>query len=356
MNTRTSYKMHACLLSLAIATVSVAQAAPSACLDLTQFKVPGFAMEIIKAERVPAGKLPQVLNTPSSNLALPAYCRADGVIDKRIGRDGKPYAIRFAIALPENWNGRFMFQGGGGLNGTVQPPLGARTSNNTPALASGFAIVSTDSGHQSTAAFDASFFQDQQATLNFLYQAIGKVSAVAKAIVAQHYGSAPKYSYYVGCSTGGREAMIISQRYPDYFDGIVAGAPAMRTNYSNLGDRWVATALNSIAPKDENGRPIGAQAFTDGERKLIVNSFLKACDAKDGIEDGMAFDLLACDFDPRALTCRGAKSEACLTQRQADALSKGFAGPTDSKGNQVYPGFFYDTGIAASGPGTIPDC
>lgn len=350
----TSYKAPVCVLALAIAMTSVAHgAAPAACSDLTQFKVPGFAMEITKAERVPAGKMQTPPNAPPSDVMLPAYCRADGVIDKRTGSDGKPYAIGFAIVLPENWNGRFMFQGGGGLNGTVRPPLDVRNTD-TPALARGFAVVSTDSGHQSAAVFDDSFFKEQQATLNFLYQAIGKVSVVAKAIIAHHYGSAAKRSYYVGCSTGGREAMIMSQRYPDYFDGIVAGAPAMRTNYSNLGDRWVATALNSIAPKDENGRPIGARAFSEGERKLIVSSFLKACDAKDGVEDGMVFNARSCDFDPRSLACKGAKTDACLTAQQADALVKGFAGPKDSKGNQVYSGFFYDTGISASARGVIP--
>jgi pimeloyl-ACP methyl ester carboxylesterase len=354
MNRHALATASACFLALAAVLTSAAHAAaPAACAELTQFKVPGFAMEITQAATVPAGKAPAPPNAPPSDAMLPAYCRADGVIDKRTGSDGKPYAIGFAIALPENWNGRFMFQGGGGLNGAVRPPVGTRNTD-TPALAEGFAVVSTDSGHQSAAVFDDSFFKEQQATLNFLYQAIGKVTVVAKAIIAHHYGNAAKHSYYVGCSTGGREAMVMSQRYPDYFDGIVAGAPAMRTSYSNLGDRWVATALNSIAPKDENGRPIGARALTEGERNLVVSSFVKACDAKDGVEDGMVFNPLACDFDPRALTCKGAKTDACLTTQQANALVKGFSGPKDSKGNQVYPGFFYDTGIAAAGRGAIP--
>jgi hypothetical protein len=349
-----SFRKTASLLGLtAFLAPAMNVSAAGACSDLTEFKVPGIVMEITRAVRVPPGKAPAIPNQTSSDALLPAYCRADGVIDKRIGRDGKPYAIGFAIALPENWNGRFLFQGGGGLNGTVRPPVGMRNTE-TPALAEGFAVVSTDTGHQSEAAFDNSFFRDQQAALNFLYQAIGKVAVVAKEIVAHHYGTAAKRSYYVGCSTGGREGMIMSQRYPDYFDGIVSGAPAMRTNYSNLADRWVATALNAIAPKDENGRPIGERAFTPGERKLVIDSFLKQCDAKDGVADGMVFNPLACDFDPRALVCKGAKNDTCLTPQQADALVKGFAGPKDSKGTQVYPGFFFDTGIAASGRGVIP--
>ena len=118
--------------------------------------------------------------------------------------------------MPDDWNGRFYFQGGGGLNGAVNPPIGAQYAGDKPALAQGFAVVSTDSGHKA-GGFDATFMEDQEAALNFLYQAMGKVTVVAKAIVAQHYGKAADHSYFVGCSTGGREAMIVSQRYPDLF-------------------------------------------------------------------------------------------------------------------------------------------
>ena len=171
------------------------------------------------------------------------------MIDERTGRDGKPYGIGFAVALPANWNGRFLFQGGGGLNGSVQPPLGGAYAGERSALARGFAVASTDSGHQSTG-FDGSFFRDQQAALNFLYQAVAEVTVVAKAIVARHYGKPQQHAYFVGCSTGGREAMMMSQRFPDYFDGIVAAAPAARTSFSNLGLRYATAALNAIAPRD----------------------------------------------------------------------------------------------------------
>ena len=149
-------------------------------------------------------------------------CRVDGVIDARTGRDGKPYGIGFSIALPADWNGRFLFQGGGGLNGSVQPPLGAQYAGDRPALVRGFAVASTDSGHQG-AVFDGSFLRDQQATVDFLYQGVATVTVIAKQLVAQRYGKAPDHSYFVGCSTGGREAMMMSQRFPTYFDGIRRG-------------------------------------------------------------------------------------------------------------------------------------
>ena len=142
--------------------------------------------------------------------SVPAFCHVEGVIDQRTGVDGKPYAIGFALALPDEWNGRFLFQGGGGLNGNVALPLGSQATGDMPALARGFAVVTTDSGHKGSV-FDGSFFRDQEASLNFYYVAIGKVAAAAKQMIASYYGRAAAHSYFDGCSTGGREAMIMSQ-------------------------------------------------------------------------------------------------------------------------------------------------
>jgi pimeloyl-ACP methyl ester carboxylesterase len=278
---------------------------------------------------------------------MPSYCRAQGVIDRRTGADGKNYAIGFAIALPDRWNGRFLFQGGGGLNGTIRPPLGAQATGDVPALARGFAIVSTDSGHQG-AVFDASFMADQEAALNFAQASVAKVTAAAKQIIGRYYGQPPARSYFVGCSTGGREGMLASQRYPAEFDGIVAGAPAMRTGRSNLGLAWANYNFAQIAPKDENGRPDPARAFSLSDRKLVTDAILAACDATDRLKDGMIFDMRQCHFDPAALTCSSAKTDACLTPGQVSALTKAFAGPTNSRGAPSYSPFPWDSGIAAA--------
>jgi len=169
---------------------------------------------------------------------------------------------------------------------------------------------------------------------------------VAKQIVAARYGTTAHHSYWLGCSTGGREGMMMSQRFPDYFDGIVAGAPAMRTNYSNLALRWVATNLNAIAPKDAQGRPETNKALSEGDRKLVINGILASCDAADGSRDGLVFATQSCRFDPRVLACKGAKGNDCLSAAQADAVARAMEGPKSSTGQQVYPGFLYDTGIA----------
>jgi hypothetical protein len=317
---------------------------------MAKLRIAGAQLEITRAEWVPAGPMPAGRGG-GSGVALPAHCRVEGKLDKRQGASGKTYGIGFAVALPENWTGQFLQQGGGGLNGSVAAPVGAQAAGDRPALARGFAVVTTDTGHTGAGGFDASFMQDQQALLDFEYVAIGRVAVLAKQIIEAFYQKPPEHSYYVGCSTGGREAMIVTERYPLYFDGVVAGAPAMRTGLSNLADRTVAVSLNKIAPKRPDGKPVPGGALSDADRKAIIDKIVEVCDARDGIKDGMIFDVLGCNFDPASLVCKGPKLEGCLTAEQADAIKKGFAGPKDSQGNQVYPGFFFDTGITAMGGG-----
>jgi feruloyl esterase len=314
-----------------------AQAAADRCAALLKQRFDATSVVVQKAEQVAAGP-------------VPAHCRVEGVIEPRTGRNGKPYAIGFAVALPAEWNGRFLFQGGGGLNGTLNPPLGAAAAGDRPALARGFAVASTDSGHRG-AVFDGSFLEDQEATLNFLYDGVAKTTLVARQLVAAYYRKPAEHAYFVGCSTGGREAMMMAQRFPHHFDGIVAGAPAMRTNYSNLSTRWVTTALNAVAPKDPHGNASTGEALSAADRKVVVDGLLEACDARDGRADGMIFDVQGCGFDPAALVCRNGSRDHCLTQPQADAIRKAFAGPRTRAGAAPYPGFPYDTGIAAQGRG-----
>jgi feruloyl esterase len=318
------------------------------CTGLTQFRVPGLAVEITKAERVPAGPPPaDVVRYTGFTGEVPARCRVDGMINRRKGVDGREYGIGFALALPDNWNHDFLMQGGGGLNGSIGNPLGAQNAGSSPGLLRGFAVASTDTGHKGAGAFDPSFMKDQQASLDFAYDANHRVAGVARQIIGEYYGKPAHYSYFVGCSTGGREGMILSQRYPACFDGIVSGAPAMRTGLSNLADRWAAVSYNQIAPKDANGHPVPGGALSESDRKLVIDALLKACDARDGLRDGMIFDVTGCDFDPTSLTCPGEKTDGCLDARQAAAVKRAFSGPKDSRGIQVYPGFFLDTGINA---------
>lgn len=321
----------------------------NSCAALRTFKTPG--VEITRAAALAAGNsAPVPFIAPPQFVVLPGYCRVEGVINRRTGVDGVEYGIQFALAMPDQWNGNFLMQGGAGGNGIVYPPLGLTAAGGAPALTRGYAVVSTDSGHKSrNGATDFSFVKDQQAYLDFAYQANIEVATLAKQIIAEYYGKSAAHSYFAGCSTGGREGMILSQRYPTAFDGIIVGDPAMRTGLSNFAiGKWIPAAFNQIAPKDAEGKPIISEAITDGDRKLIIDALMKQCDAKDGVVDGMILDPLGCDFDPESLACKPGQSESCLAPEKAAAIKKAFSGPKTSQGVQAYPGFLYDAGIAAT--------
>ena len=326
---------------------------PEDCATLRNLQLPDVAISEITAEWIPAGPAP---GSGAAAASLPANCRVQAVLDRRTGAGGQTYGTGFAIALPASWNGRFLFQGGGGFNGTLRPPLGASAAGDMPALARGFAVASTDAGHRSPNGntLDTTFFADQQATLDFAYRAIERVTAVAKAIIVRHYTQPIARSYYTGCSTGGREAMTAAQRYAIEFDGVIAGAPAMRTNYAALGTDWVNVQLNQVAPRDASGQPVTRDALSTTQKQSVIEGIRNACDANDGLRDGLVFNLRSCTFDPKTLVCGSSNGGAgCLTAGQAIALERAFAGPRTNDGRQLYSPFPFDTGIADT-PQGIP--
>jgi len=145
--------------------------------------------------------------------------------------------------------------------------------------------------------------------------------------------------------------MILSQRYPTVFNGIVSGDPAMRTGLSNLAiSKWIPVAYNQAAPRDASGKPLIDKLLTSGDRKLFMDALMNQCDAKDGVADGMISDPLGCNFDPAVLACKSGQSDGCIAPEKIAAVKKAFAGPKNSYGTQVYPGFLYDAGIAETGP------
>ena len=188
--------------------------------------------------------------------------------------------------------------------------------------------------------------QTNRPVIDFAQVAVGRVAELAKQIIAHYYGEPAQHSYFAGCSTGGREAMLMTQRYPAEFDGVISGDPAMRTGFSQIGNNWSAVAFNEIAPKDDSGRPQPNKVFSESDIKLIVKGVLDACDANDGLKDGMVFNTRACKFDPDVLACKAGKNDSCLTPQQTAAIKKAFAGPHNSRGELVYPMNAYDAGIA----------
>ena len=299
-----------------------------------------------------AASLPRPAAGPGAPLqpALPAHCRLEGTIDPHKGGDGKDYAIGFALALPDEWNGRFLLQGGGGLNGNVGAPIGPVAAGDRPALARGFAVISHDSGHKG-AVFDASFMTDQRAALDFAESSVRTVAVAGKALTERFYGQPIAHSYMTGCSTGGREGMLAVQRYPELFDGVVVGAPAMRTGHSNLASEWATVQFNQTAPRDAEGVPMVERIFSPADRQTILDGMLGQCDALDGRADGMIMNVAQCRFRPAELQCTGEKADGCLSGAQVGALERAFAGPKDAAGYPVYVPVPFDTGIVFTGPG-----
>jgi feruloyl esterase len=246
------------------------------------------------------------------------------------------------MRLPTTWNGRFLYQGGGGNDGVVRPAIGPQA---TPvfALNKGFAVVTTDAGHQGP---DASFGFDPLARVDNAYAAHDRVATVAKELVRRFYERPAERSYFIGCSGGGRQGMMFTQRFPSYFDGVIAMAPAMRVSKgATIAAAWDSQALMSVAPNGADGKPVLSQAFSNDDLQLVSKGVLNACDAQDGVADGMVSNPAACKFDPAVLQCTGAKDASCLSAPQVGALKKVFEGARNSSGEKLYFSWPWDAGI-----------
>jgi feruloyl esterase len=308
---------------------------------------PGFVIE--KAEIVPAGPAPAPDGSgvvDGNGEPLPEHCLIQGMLNPRIGQGGRKFGLGFDLRMPTKWNRRFAFHGGGGMDGRLAPALGDIFGSVRPsALARGFAVVSTDGGHRGDW-LDGSFGLDQQARIDYAYNALDKVTIKAKELIEKYYGAAPSYSYMLGCSNGGRQGLMASQRFPLYFDGIVAGDPSIKFSRIAVDQMWNIHVAARIAPKDDKGRPIISRAFSDGDLRLVADSVLKHCDALDGLADGIINDWQGCEYDPGVLTCKSKKTDQCLSVAQVEALRDIYSGPRTSKGEPLYSPYNFDTGIA----------
>jgi hypothetical protein len=319
-----------------------------ACESLSALSAQTYRVETsqwVAASSQPAGR-----GGPASE--VPAHCLFRVTLDPRpSGMEGLSYGTGVELRLPLAWNGRLLFQGGGGLDGTLSPAYGS-VSGFPSALARGFAVISTDGGHRSrgsSSIVDARFAVDQQAKLDFAYQAVQRTIREAKLLVNRYYGRKPDYSYFMGCSTGGREAMLAAQRLPLEFDGVVAGNASFNLTRVAMNQIWSLQTVTRIAPKDATGKPQLSEAFTDAQLKAVSDAVLKQCDGLDGLEDGMINDYKACHFDPASMRCgreAGAGAQPCFSKQQVDGLKDIFGGARNPRGESLYGATPYDTGIA----------
>jgi hypothetical protein len=298
--------------------------------------------EWVAASRVPAGPA-------GATMEVPAHCLFRVVLDPRAsGMEEMSYGTGIELRLPLAWNGRMLFQGGGGLDGVLSPAFGT-VSGFPSALARGFAVVSTDGGHRGRSSVDGRFAVDQQAKLDFAYQSVQRTTREAKSLINRYYGRKPDYAYFMGCSTGGREAMLAAQRLPLEFDGVVSGNASFNLTRVAANQIWSLQTVTRVAPKDTTGKPQLYEAFTDTQLKAVSTAVLKQCDGLDGLEDGMINDYKACLFDPASLRCGaagGAGAQECLSAQQIDALKDILGGARNSRGESLYGATPFDTGIA----------
>jgi feruloyl esterase len=326
------------LPQLAAATGS----AMSSCADLAaKLSYPDTTISAVNA--IAAGSL-TVAGKP-----LPAHCQVLGEMLRRTSPvDGKSYAIGFELRLPLNWNGRFFYQANGGVDGSVLTAVGP-VGGGGPldnALNQGFAVISSDAGHGAPTPF---FGIDPQARLDYGYQAVGKLTPMAKALIKSAYGKAPDRSYIGGCSNGGRHTMVAAARYADQYDGFLVGDPGFRLPLAAIANIAGAKTYASLATTPGD---LGT-GFTQAERALVSNAVLGKCDALDGVADGLVQDTKACqaafDLNRDVPTCSGARDGTCLTSAQKSGIAALFAGAKTETGTTIYTSFPYDAGLATGG-------
>jgi feruloyl esterase len=308
---------------LLILLSSVAALADDACDHLSAAKIPNTTITI--SEQVAPG----TFNGPPAPFsgvdisalykALPQFCR--------VVAEAKPTAdsdIKMEIWLPASgWNGKLIGLGNGGFAGLIDD-LGLATS-----LKAGYAAAATDAGHTGSPIDAAWAVGHPEKVIDFGHRGIHEMTRVAKAVVQDYYGKTQQHAYFDGCSDGGREALMEAQRYPEDYDGILAGAPA---NY------W--TLLLTTAAYDTQALTLDPASFIPPAKIATIASAVNAaCDELDGVRDGILNDPRQCHFDPSTIQCKAEDSDKCLTVAQVTALKKLYAGTPDSKGRILYPGY-----------------
>jgi len=246
---------------------------------------------------------------------VPAYCRVEGYVSPNVGIE---------VRLPATqWNGKFIEVGCGGTCGAV-----FASACDEP-LRKAYACIASDmghKGHKSTLADQIWAYNNLQAKIDFGFRATHVAALAGKAITERYYGKRPARSYFVGCSTGGRQGLVEAQRFPWDFNGIIAGAPAMYWPAINMGFLWQALTLKGND---------GAALLGSADIKLVHQAAIAQCDRDDGLVDGVIGHPRACRFDPASLACSAGTSTGCLSRPQVQALQKLYAGLTTPTGDRI---------------------
>ena len=308
-------------------TLTIASAfAATPCANLTSLAIPDVA--ITSAETTPPGKL-DVGN--STLVEVPAFCRVHAT-----ARPTSDSEIHLEIWLPaeSSWNGKFLGTGNGGYSSALSYPAMAK------ALRDGYATAGNDTGHTGG---DLTFgLGHPEKVADFAYRAVHIMTTTAKTVMHEHYARPASEMYFSSCSSGGHQALSEVQRYPNDYDGVIAGAPANNRLNQTFGFLW-----SWLAQHDSTGAPL----LTHDDLRMITQAAIKACDATDGLRDGLIGDPTRCHFDPAVLACPQPNG-GCLTPTQIDSVRKVYAGPKNPRtGEQIFAG--WSIGSESFGPAGI---
>jgi feruloyl esterase len=308
----------AALLATSMSTPTLTAAAP--CESLSSLKLANTSITV--AKNVPAG----AFTPPGGGRAgagqgfsrVPAFCRVAATLTPSPDSD-----IKIEVWLPASgWNNKYQAVGNGGWAGTIGYAAMAR------AVEHGYATSSTDTGHSGASASFA--LGHPEKLIDYAYRSEHEMTVAAKAIVDAFYGSGPKLSYFNGCSTGGRQALVEAQRFPNDFDGIIAGAAANPKTHLDAWRIWMAQAM--LKDKDS--------FIPESKHSMIHDAVVARCDAIDGLKDGLIDDPTRCRFDPKELQCQGSDTPTCLTAPQVEA-ARVVMRPVKNRqtGALIFPGF-----------------
>ncbi len=363
----TSAKRLIWLFPVALCSLSHASASNPASGDFSQRCAALTGSQKLEFGTIKSAELGASTSPESPNVSLPAHCEIFAQFPERQGQNGQTYAIRYHLRMPENWNGKFFFQGGGGTNGEIGSALGpvgmGRGSTAPSALSQGYAVVSQDSGHDNRLNNDpshngtAAFGFDPQARADYGHASLAAVAMGAKYIISQFYGKAIARSYFVGCSKGGEEGMVFAQQHPDIFDGIVAGAPGFalpRAAVEQTSEVQTLAPLVTAKGETKVSFPALHNAYSASDMSLIGGAIADACDGLDGLKDGITGNFTLCTaarVKPYLAKkiCTADKNESCLSADQVTAFTKLMAGARTSDGKLIYADWAWDAGIASDG-------
>jgi hypothetical protein len=283
----------------------------------------GTAQAQVACESMKGFQSPDVKITAAAPATAPVpLCKVDGVIGKE---------LNFSLWLPEAWNGKFVMGGQGGYAGRVESQAMAMQ-----ALQKGYAVAGTDTGHTGPGgATDGAWaLGNLERVVNYAHAGIHRVTETSKAAVKARYGRAPEKSYFAGCSNGGREALMAAQRYPNDFDAIVAGAPALDIR------GVIATFMNITRTMYPDPAQVSKATVSLADQQALGKAVLAKCDAADGLTDGVMTDPTSCKFDIRTVACKSGNQDGCLSKAEIAAVETITKGPM-LEGKPYHVGFPY---------------